>query len=94
MNIHQKKKKKKRAAKCMGQMLTDLKEKEKYVIIWKTSILFFENLLEQLDRKSARMCKNSTTIKKKIQLIYTEYLFISIENSSEEENTHIHSSSL
>ena len=47
----------------MEQMLTDLKEKEKYVIIWKTSILFSENLLEQLDRKSARMCKNSTTIK-------------------------------
>ena len=60
MNIHQKKK---IAAKCMEQMLTDLKEKEKYVIIWKTSILFSENLLEQLDRKSARMCKNSTTIK-------------------------------
>ena len=39
-------KKKKIAAKCMEQMLTDLKEKEKYVIIWKTSILFSENLLE------------------------------------------------
>ena len=55
---------KNRAAKYMKQMPTDLKERDKYIIIWKTSILFSEHLLEQLDRRSARMYKNNTTIKK------------------------------
>lgn len=55
---------KNRAAKYMKQMLTDLKERDKYTVIWKTALLFSENLLEQLDRKSARMCKHNTTIKK------------------------------